>query len=271
MPFADTAGVTANFRALLCCVQVLIGFSTVGQVTQLFSTNEMSAVRHTMDFEGYENFTIANFIYTNIGFTFTNDVGTSVYLIDARSVVGSGGREIVATSPDFIIGSSSANHLIVKPAWPLSEVGAFFATGAEISEFYYQRLSVFGADNQLIGSVNVQWDGDGRLDQFIGLRSSVPIYSIRLEGYDSSWLPSRAGSVFDNFVYAVVAPPALSITAFAPGQAQISWPTNVPGFVLQETSDLSSTNWSNAPVSSTNSVIVSTTSLTKFYRLVSSQ
>jgi hypothetical protein len=256
-----------NFRFLLYCIQILTGFAAVGQVTLLVSTNEMSLSRNTLDFEGYENFTIANFIYTNVGFTFTNDVGTSVYLIDARTMTGSGGRQFKATSPDFVIGSSSANHLIVRPSRPLSEVGVFFAAGAEISEFYYQRMSAFDADNQLIGSVNVQWDGDSELDQFIGMRSTLPIYSVRLEGYDSSWIPSSAGSAFDNLVFTVAIPPSVSISAFAPGKARISWPTNMPGFVLQESLNVSSTNWLNSPTGSTNPAIVFTTSSTRFYRL----
>lgn len=101
-----------------------------------------------MNFEGYENFTIANFIYTNVGFTFTNEQETSVFLVDSRSGTASGGGEITTVSPYFAMVSSSANHLIVESAQPLVEIGAFFGGGMFISEFYYQRMSIFGANRQ---------------------------------------------------------------------------------------------------------------------------
>ena len=46
--------------------------------------------------------------------------------------------------------------------------------------------------------------------------------------------------------------PQMSVTASAPGSLVIAWPTNAPGFVLQQDSDLGTTNWSNV----TNAVTV---------------
>jgi hypothetical protein len=41
----------------------------------------------------------------------------------------------------------------------------------------------------------------------------------------------------------VVAPPQLAIVTSSPGALVLRWPTNAPGFVLEQNSDLTSTNW----------------------------
>jgi hypothetical protein len=61
--------------------------------------------------------------------------------------------------------------------------------------------------------------------------------------------------------------PLLSITAAGPGQAQISWEPDTPGFVLQETLSLSPTYWVNSASGTNNPVIVPAATPTKFYRL----
>lgn len=62
--------------------------------------------------------------------------------------------------------------------------------------------------------------------------------------------------------------PTLTIAPAGAGQATVSWAPATPGFVLQETLSLSSTNWVNSPSGSTNPVVVPTTLPTKFYRLL---
>ena len=61
--------------------------------------------------------------------------------------------------------------------------------------------------------------------------------------------------------------PLLSIAAAGPGQAQISWEPDTPGFVLQETLSLAPTNWVNSASGTNNPVIVPAATPTKFYRL----
>ena len=62
--------------------------------------------------------------------------------------------------------------------------------------------------------------------------------------------------------------PALIIVPFGAGQAKISWSPSTPGFVLQETLNLSPTNWVNSVSGATNPITVSATLPTKFYRLI---
>ena len=61
---------------------------------------------------------------------------------------------------------------------------------------------------------------------------------------------------------------SLRITNAAPGFATISWTLPSSGFVLQETLNLSPTNWNNAPSGPTNPVTVPTTGPARFYRLL---
>ena len=89
-----------------------------------------------------------------------------------------------------------------------------------------------------------------------------------------------AGSTMTNGLYAVSGgfwalpqavqtpgSPLLSIVAAGPGQAQISWEPNTPGFVLQETLSLSPANWVNSASGTNNPGVVPATAPTRFYRL----
>jgi hypothetical protein len=61
--------------------------------------------------------------------------------------------------------------------------------------------------------------------------------------------------------------PLLSIVASGPGQVSISWSPKTPGFVLQESLSLSTTNWLNSVSGGTNPVNVPAVPPAKFYRL----
>jgi hypothetical protein len=61
--------------------------------------------------------------------------------------------------------------------------------------------------------------------------------------------------------------PTLAILPAAPGWAAISWTPATPGFVLQETTSLSPSNWINSPSGATNPITVPAVPPAKFYRL----
>lgn len=61
--------------------------------------------------------------------------------------------------------------------------------------------------------------------------------------------------------------PLLSIVSIGAGQARISWTPHTPGFVLQENTDLNTTNWVSLQGVTTNSVILPVTPPLKAYRL----
>ena len=61
--------------------------------------------------------------------------------------------------------------------------------------------------------------------------------------------------------------PTLAIIPAAPGWATISWTPPTPGFVLQETTSLSPSNWTNSPSGATNPITVPAVPPGTFYRL----
>jgi len=62
--------------------------------------------------------------------------------------------------------------------------------------------------------------------------------------------------------------PKLTIVPATAGFATISWTTSTTNFVLQETTNLSPTNWANAPSGGTHPVNVPANLPKKFYRLI---
>ena len=62
--------------------------------------------------------------------------------------------------------------------------------------------------------------------------------------------------------------PTLTIALATPGNVNISWAPHDTNYVLQETTILSPSNWTNSPSGSANPVVIPATSLPrKFYRL----
>ena len=61
--------------------------------------------------------------------------------------------------------------------------------------------------------------------------------------------------------------PHLSIAVSGPGQVTIWWTPDTPGWILQESPDLSTAAWTNSPSGANNPVIVPATLPKKFYRL----
>lgn len=61
--------------------------------------------------------------------------------------------------------------------------------------------------------------------------------------------------------------PLLRITAALPGYATISWTPANPGWVLQEISNLGTTNWVNSSSGTNNPAVVPATLPARFYRL----
>ncbi len=61
--------------------------------------------------------------------------------------------------------------------------------------------------------------------------------------------------------------PPITIISSGPGQITLSWSNNVSGYVLQESTNLTSGSWVDSVTGSTNQVAIPTTTNMKFYRL----
>jgi hypothetical protein len=68
--------------------------------------------------------------------------------------------------------------------------------------------------------------------------------------------------------FLVLQPPVLTIAPTGVGLNSISWQPDTPGYMLQETANLSPATWTNAPSGSTNPAIIPAKLPTKYYRLI---
>jgi len=91
----------------------------------------------------------------------------------------------------------------------------------------------------------------------INLTNTVSKYEIGGNGFHTGYFLS--GSISPTNV-------TLSMTPASSGFSEISWVPDLPGFVLQETSNLAS-NWMDSASGSTNPVVVPVTAPAMFYRL----
>ena len=91
----------------------------------------------------------------------------------------------------------------------------------------------------------------------INLTNTVSKYEIGGNGFHTGYFLSGSISPTNT---------TLSITPASSGFSEISWGPELPGFVLQETSNLAS-NWMNSTSGSTNPVVVPVTGPAMFYRL----
>ena len=78
---------------------------------------------------------------------------------------------------------------------------------------------------------------------------------------------SVSGGFWTVYAIQVDGGPWLTITPVAPTSAKISWSQYATGYVLQETLNLSSTNWVNSPSGSNNPVVVPAALPVRYYRL----
>jgi hypothetical protein len=165
-----------------------LALTSQAAVVQLYNPNQLQLNRTTFTFDEYADSTPANSIYQNAGMNFRRDDGGIVPIIDWTqfSRATTSGSNVLATLSFPLIGPTQgfATHLILESAQPLWEVGAFFGNDSNISEFGFERLSIFGAANEFLGSVDVPANGNPDIDQFIGIRSSIPFYSVRFENFD---------------------------------------------------------------------------------------
>ena len=78
---------------------------------------------------------------------------------------------------------------------------------------------------------------------------------------------SLSGGFWTPYVAQSEEAPVLSVTWADAGQATLSWTPDLPGWVLQETSSLTTTNWSDSASGPTNPVSILISGEKRLYRL----
>jgi len=116
------------------------------------------------------------------------------------------------------------------------------------------RLAQFNQDD---GGDFSDWYSLGfhtpRVQDAFGTPGAIPTLGVELIGLDV---------IGYNLV-----PPALTMSPAGSGQMTIAWPTDVPGFILQESTGNTPFSWENSASGSDNPATISTTGTAKFYRL----
>jgi hypothetical protein len=69
-------------------------------------------------------------------------------------------------------------------------------------------------------------------------------------------------------IQALAGKPVLDIFSTAPGLATVSWPAAASGFRLQLNETMDASGWADSPTGTNHPVTISTTSPTRFYRLI---
>jgi hypothetical protein len=181
----------------------------------------------TFNFEGYsDRLTTANTLFASQGITFGRDDGARVYIWNSWTALGRGTTSpdsVLATIRDIPIDPTWATHLNVSSAMPLLGIGAYFGNDQDDPDFRTVQLSVFGLNDEFLGTVQVRGNDNTDVDQFIGLTSDVPFTRIRFENFDFSGTPSQMYSVIlDDFTFVPVPEPstiaigALGLLALVP-------------------------------------------------------
>jgi hypothetical protein len=96
---------------------------------------------------------------------------------------------------------------------------------------------------------------------FIATSSSTPLSIV---GTSSG---SGNQSLFFDNVSVLAGSPALTIAPAAPGQVTVSWLPDIPGYLLQESPNLSAVSWTNSASGVTNPITVLVAFPNRFYRL----
>lgn len=142
-------------------------------------------------------------------------------------------------------------------------------------------LTAYDAAGVLLGSIaatnlgngSAQGSGPGATeeDRFFGVSHPDGISSITLSVHNSvDW---EADHLQYGYQTASLVIPELRIRQSAPDEISLAWSTNAVGFILQESSGLSGTNWTTVPIAPTivyDEYRVATSSLPskRFYRLM---
>ena len=193
-----------------------IGSAAIAQtppVTQLQSPADFITTTTTINFDAYPEGTAANTLYCSSGVEFRNVVGfpVPIYGWQPLNRITTSQPNVIATVTSF--GGAGSNFLDLLFTSSRTEVGAFFGNDQGAGAFPAMTLSVFDAQDALIGSVNVVPNGNTSVDQFVGLRSNTPFSRARFEQG-----PQQTFSVvLDDVQFTAGTPPAGGIVSTAVG------------------------------------------------------
>ncbi|MEA2711497.1 MAG: hypothetical protein QOF78_4098 [Phycisphaerales bacterium] len=197
----------------LVVVVVIAGFVLAGvsnaAVLQLSGPGAFITPNSAANYDAWPELTVANNLYSAQGLTLSLPAGGNVPVYDWAGL----GRA-TSSAPNVVaaVGMPGFNYssaIDANFAAPITEVGAYMGNdqGVYDGSFRDFTLSVFDASNTLLGSVTVVANQNTSVDQFVGLRSSVPFVRARFENTD--WVTANQGlsATFDDLTFSNVPEP----------------------------------------------------------------
>jgi hypothetical protein len=195
-------------------ISILISFlfapMSYSSVVQLTSPNVFSNSSTLLNFDDGVDLQIANTLYLGQGVVFSRDDGQGVAI---SNWVNSGRN--TTSSPNVLttIGApipgypatTWTTHLNANFAVPVYEVGAYFGNDQLVYGILESiTLSAYGDNHIFLGLVTVKANRNTSVDQFIGLSSNEPIYSVRFQNNGST----NYAVTIDNFLFTQIPEPA---------------------------------------------------------------
>ncbi len=196
----------------LALVALLLARSVSAGVIPLGSPASFSAGATTIDFDDVAASALANTRYAGEGVTFSRDDGEGVVIFDwdALGRTTASSPNVLGTISDLALGANGfVTHLNVNFSSTVFEVGAFFGNDQGFDGYTQTTLTLFDAADAVLGSLVLATNDNTSVDQFLGLRSDVPIARARFNnnGTDLS-------VVIDDLVFGGAAAAATPGTLF---------------------------------------------------------
>lgn len=173
-------------------------------ITQLTSPEQMSSGRTTIQFDDFPHLTPAQNSYLPLGVQFTRDDGISPRIYDVSGYFQTMSAPNVIATVSTSVFEPFTTHLNAVFTIPVFEIGAFFGNDqVSAGSFISQTLTVYDSLGNLLGGVTVASNNNSNVDQFIGLRSSVPFSRARFNNDGTNNL----AVLLDDFVFTPVPEP----------------------------------------------------------------
>jgi hypothetical protein len=200
--------------ALLALLCIFLGpASCFATIIQLSSPTQLDNPV-TTGFDGYPDYTVANTLFQNQGVSFTRDDGARIYLLNwtAMNRITTSPDNVLATVQNVHTDPTWATHLNVLTAEPVFAMGAYFGNDQANSDYTATRMSAYGLTGDLLGSVQVAANNNTHVDQFIGLRSDIPVARVRFDNLNSVGMQSANYSVvIDDLMFVAVPEPTSTV------------------------------------------------------------
>ena len=194
---------------ILAAGLLLSGVSNAA-VIQLTGPGDFITANSVASFDAWPEYTVANNLYSAQGLTLSLPGGGDMPVYDWAAI----GR-VTTSSPNVVAavggpGFTFSTAIDANFAAPITEVGAYMGNDQGIYDGSFQdyTLSLYDAANTLVGSLTVTANQNTSVDQFLGLRSTLPFVRARFE--NDNWVTVNQGlsATIDDLTFSTVPEPA---------------------------------------------------------------